>query len=437
MSSRPLATAVAIAAVLGLAAHAYPEGSKRSPDGPGPGQGEGRGGRGEGRGARGEDKLEKATFGGGCFWCLEAVFERIPGVKSVVSGYAGGTVPRPTYEMVSSGLTGHAEVVQIAYDPEVVSFEKLLETFWECHDPTTLNRQGPDFGTQYRSIILYHNEAQKQAAQESYEVLTAAGVFAESDRDPARPAEGLLSRRSPPPGLLPQEPQRGLLPDVHRPQAHEVAGQEGKLPVLLNRQAVTSPGTRTRLDSACSAHSQSLPSAKAPRRLRLCKRSPRRSWPSAHSSRSGAPSPGGAFSRRARSEGRDGRHELHRHDAGEDPGGRVRDGPPRVVRGAREGLPEVPGTLADRKKTPRIEELTDQAPHKVRITRPFYMGAHEVTIGQFRRFVEEPDYETEPERDGTGGYGVDLATKEWSTGRREASIRGGIPASPRGTITPS
>jgi peptide-methionine (S)-S-oxide reductase len=122
---------------------------------------------------------ERATFGGGCFWCLEAVFERIPGVKSVVSGYAGGQVPHPSYEMVCTGLTGHAEVVQIEYDPTVVSFEKLLEVFWKCHDPTTLNRQGPDFGTQYRSIILYHNDDQKRAAQKSYQELTNAGVFAD------------------------------------------------------------------------------------------------------------------------------------------------------------------------------------------------------------------------------------------------------------------
>jgi len=112
-------------------------------------------------------KIEHATFGGGCFWCVEAVFERIPGVKSVVSGYSGGHVPNPTYEMISTGLTGHAEVIQIEYDANVVPFEKLLEMFWLAHDPTTLNAQGPDHGPQYRSIILYHNEAQKEAAESS------------------------------------------------------------------------------------------------------------------------------------------------------------------------------------------------------------------------------------------------------------------------------
>ena len=123
-------------------------------------------------------KTEKATFGGGCFWCLEAVFERIPGVKNVVSGYSGGNVKKPSYEQVCTGLTGHAEVVQIEYDPGVVTYEKLLSVFWECHDPTTLNAQGPDFGPQYRSVILYHNEDQQKAALKSYKDLTDSGAFA-------------------------------------------------------------------------------------------------------------------------------------------------------------------------------------------------------------------------------------------------------------------
>jgi peptide-methionine (S)-S-oxide reductase len=118
-----------------------------------------------------------ATFGGGCFWSIEATFERIRGVKSVVSGYAGGHVPYPSYEMVCTGMTGHAEVVQIEYDPKVVPYERLLKVFWSSHDPTTLNRQGPDVGTQYRSVIFYHDEVQKQAAQKLYRRLTAASVF--------------------------------------------------------------------------------------------------------------------------------------------------------------------------------------------------------------------------------------------------------------------
>lgn len=115
------------------------------------------------------DATEKATLGGGCFWCVEAVYEGRPGVKSVVSGYAGGDVKDPTYKQVTSGQTGHAEVVQIEYDPEVVSYEEILDLFWKAHDPTTLNRQGADVGTQYRSIILYHDAAQKAAAEASRE----------------------------------------------------------------------------------------------------------------------------------------------------------------------------------------------------------------------------------------------------------------------------
>jgi peptide-methionine (S)-S-oxide reductase len=111
--------------------------------------------------------LQRITFGGGCFWCLEAVFQRLVGVKSVVSGYAGGAVPNPTYKQVCSGETGHAEVVQLEFDPQQIGYEKLLDVFWAAHDPTTLNRQGNDHGTQYRSIILYENEAQKVAAEKS------------------------------------------------------------------------------------------------------------------------------------------------------------------------------------------------------------------------------------------------------------------------------
>ena len=113
------------------------------------------------------NKTELATLGGGCFWCLEAAFELLPGVKAVTSGYSGGSVVNPTYKQVCGGDTGHAEAVQIEYDPATISYEKLLETFWEIHDPTTLNRQGNDIGTQYRSVIFYHNDAQKLAAEKS------------------------------------------------------------------------------------------------------------------------------------------------------------------------------------------------------------------------------------------------------------------------------
>ncbi len=124
-----------------------------------------------------EPKYELATFGAGCFWHVEADFERLNGVVSAVSGYAGGNVRNPNYEMVHEGFTGHAEVVMVQYDPDIISYEDLLKVFWQCHDPTTPNRQGPDVGTQYRSIILYHNQEQKKAALKSYDQLVEARAF--------------------------------------------------------------------------------------------------------------------------------------------------------------------------------------------------------------------------------------------------------------------
>lgn len=118
----------------------------------------------------------KATFAGGCFWCIEEIFRQTPGVTKVVSGYTGGQKANPTYKQVCSGNTGHAEAVQIAYDPSKVTYEKLLEVFWRSHDPTQLNRQGADVGTQYRSVIFTHNEAQKKAAEASKAVLSASGA---------------------------------------------------------------------------------------------------------------------------------------------------------------------------------------------------------------------------------------------------------------------
>jgi len=113
------------------------------------------------------NRTQTAVFGGGCYWCTEAIYQMLPGVKSVMSGFAGGTKENPTYDEVCTGTTGHAEVIQIEYDPSVISYEKLLHTFWEAHDPTTLNRQGPDSGTQYRSIILYKTPDEKAIAEKS------------------------------------------------------------------------------------------------------------------------------------------------------------------------------------------------------------------------------------------------------------------------------
>ena len=121
------------------------------------------------------DASEIATFGAGCFWCVEAVFERLDGVLSVKSGYSGGFTEDPTYKEVCSGTTGHAEVCQIRFDPKRIGYEELLEVFWKTHDPTTLNRQGPDVGTQYRSVVFYHNTDQKETAEKLKGKLDASG----------------------------------------------------------------------------------------------------------------------------------------------------------------------------------------------------------------------------------------------------------------------
>jgi peptide-methionine (S)-S-oxide reductase len=118
-----------------------------------------------------------ATLGGGCFWCLEAVFEQLCGVQRVESGYSGGTAADPTYKQVCTGTTGHAEVVQVTFDPAVLSFREVLEVFFAIHDPTTLNRQGADVGTQYRSAIFYHSPEQKRVAEQAIAALDAAGVW--------------------------------------------------------------------------------------------------------------------------------------------------------------------------------------------------------------------------------------------------------------------
>lgn len=121
--------------------------------------------------------LETITLGAGCFWCTEAVFQRLKGVEKVESGYSGGKISNPTYKEVVSGLTGHAEVIQVTFDPSAISLEKILEVFWKTHDPTTLNRQGADVGTQYRSAIFYHNEAQLNTATKLKTLLNAEKIW--------------------------------------------------------------------------------------------------------------------------------------------------------------------------------------------------------------------------------------------------------------------
>ncbi|HEU4610230.1 MAG TPA: peptide-methionine (S)-S-oxide reductase MsrA [Chitinophagaceae bacterium] len=128
-------------------------------------------------GSAGSIKTDTATFGTGCFWCTEAIFQQLEGVLKVTSGYSGGHVANPSYQQVCTGTTGHAECVQIVYDPAKISFDELLEVFWQTHDPTTLNRQGNDVGTQYRSAIFYHNEQQKEKAEHYKAELNKSGAF--------------------------------------------------------------------------------------------------------------------------------------------------------------------------------------------------------------------------------------------------------------------
>jgi len=126
-----------------------------------------------------KDNLAIATFGNGCFWCTEAIFQQLKGVETVLSGYTGGQVKNPTYKEVCTGTTGHAEVIQITYDPSVISYRELLDVFFYTHDPTTLNRQGADVGTQYRSAIFYHNKEQEADAKTIIAQLTTEGVYAD------------------------------------------------------------------------------------------------------------------------------------------------------------------------------------------------------------------------------------------------------------------
>ena len=140
-----------------------------------------------------KEHIEVATIGGGCFWCVEAIFERVEGVLSAESGYSGGTSENPTYKDVSTGTTGHAEVVQISYDPSVVGFAQLLEIFFMTHDPTTLNRQGADAGSQYRSVIFYHTEDQRRVAERVVTELDGAGIWPDPVVTSIEPFTGFYS----------------------------------------------------------------------------------------------------------------------------------------------------------------------------------------------------------------------------------------------------
>lgn len=157
---------------------------------------------------------QTALLGGGCFWCIEAVYRRVKGVKSAVSGYAGGSVPDPDYRSVCTGTTGHAEVVEITFDPDVISFSEILDIFWVIHDPTTLNRQGADMGTQYRSVIYYNDETQRAAAEAS--VAAAQASF----DDP------IVTELSPAPQFYPAE--------VYHQNYYDLNPQQGYCQVVIS-----------------------------------------------------------------------------------------------------------------------------------------------------------------------------------------------------------
>jgi len=161
---------------------------------------------------------ETATFGGGCFWCLEAVFEGLRGVERVVSGYAGGDVANPSYQQVCTGSTGHAEVVQVTFDPSVVTFREVLEVFFGTHDPTTLNRQGMDVGTQYRSTIFYHSPEQRRVAEQTVADLNAAGIWGRPIVTEVVPLQTFFPAEAYHQGYFRNNPQQGYCQAVVAPK---------------------------------------------------------------------------------------------------------------------------------------------------------------------------------------------------------------------------
>ena len=168
------------------------------------------------------DGTQKATFGAGCYWCTEAVFQRLKGVDGVVSGFMGGQTDNPSYEAVCSGTTGHAEVIQFDYDPEVISFEDLLEVFWKTHDPTTLNQQGADKGTQYRSVVFFHNDAQKELAEKYKQKLNEANAFENPVVTEISPAEVFYAAKAAHQNYYNANPNQGYCRMVVKPKVDKV-----------------------------------------------------------------------------------------------------------------------------------------------------------------------------------------------------------------------
>jgi peptide-methionine (S)-S-oxide reductase len=167
------------------------------------------------------EKVEYATFGGGCFWCIEAVFSKVRGVESAISGFAGGHRANPTYEQVVTGATGHAEVVQVAFDPSVVSYLQLLEIFFTVHDPTTLNQQGADVGTQYRSAIFFHNESQKHDAEKVIERITEEKIWDNPIVTEVSPLEQFYAASEYHQNYFEKNPNQGYCQMVIRPKVEK------------------------------------------------------------------------------------------------------------------------------------------------------------------------------------------------------------------------
>jgi peptide-methionine (S)-S-oxide reductase len=166
---------------------------------------------------------EQATLGGGCFWCLEPIYQDLQGVIDAEVGYSGGDKPEPSYEQVCTGRTGHAEVVRVTFDPQVISYEEILKIFFTFHNPTTLNRQGADVGTQYRSVIFYHSPEQKGTADRVIQEIEEQGLWDDPIVTQVEPLENYY--RGIPPGVLPNQPRRRLLPRGDRTQSAQVPPQ--------------------------------------------------------------------------------------------------------------------------------------------------------------------------------------------------------------------
>ncbi len=169
-----------------------------------------------------DQKLKKATFGAGCFWCTEAVFQNLKGVKSVIPGYAGGDVAHPSYRQVCTGTTGHAEVAQITFDPAVITYEQLLEVLWHTHNPTSKNRQGADVGTQYRSVIFYHNDEQKEAAKQSKKETDQSDLWGDPIVTEIKPLENFYKAGEDHRNYYKKHPRAGYCSMVIAPKVHKL-----------------------------------------------------------------------------------------------------------------------------------------------------------------------------------------------------------------------